>query len=114
MEDRARARVSTPFTWMAASKPQSTLAVVGRLSLEQMNKGETSQSNGEKQRARRKSSRLLTPQLRAAACVRSVLEDQAKLLIECENGSAYKCPDHSVSLVIKIGQNRTRKLRMSL
>jgi hypothetical protein len=49
-----------------------------------------------------KSSRLLTPQLHAAACVRSVLEDQAKLLIECENSSAYKCPDHSVSLVIKL------------
>jgi hypothetical protein len=27
---------------------------------------------------------------------------QAKLLIEFENGSAYKCPDHSVPLVVKI------------
>jgi hypothetical protein len=87
---------------MAASKPQSTLSRNWAASLEQMNKGETGQSNGEKQRARRKSSRLLTPQLRAAACVRSVLEDQDKLLIECENGRAYKCPDRSVSLVIKL------------
>ena len=30
------------------------------------------------------------------------MEDQAKLFVECENGNAYKCPDHSVSLVIKL------------
>jgi hypothetical protein len=44
----------------------------------------------------------LLPMRSPIACVRSVLEDQDKLLIECENGSAYKCPDRSVSLVIKL------------
>jgi SnoaL-like domain len=39
---------SVPFTWMAASKPQSTLSRSWAASLEQMNKGETGQSNGEK------------------------------------------------------------------
>jgi hypothetical protein len=40
------------------------------------------------------------PQRQAAARIRSVLEDQTKLLIECENDSAYKCPGRSVSFVV--------------
>ena len=27
-------------------------------------------------------------------------QNHTKLLIECENDSAYKCPDHSVSFVM--------------
>jgi hypothetical protein len=52
-----------------------------------MNKGETGQSNGEKTTSAKKNSRLLTPQLRAAACVRSVLEDQAKLLLSVKTAA---------------------------
>ena len=70
---------SVPFYMDGSFKAAIDLSRSWAASLEQMNKGETGQSNGEKQRARRKSSRLLTPQQRAAACVRSVLEDQAKL-----------------------------------
>ena len=43
---------------------------------------------------------IAPPQLPAAARIRSVLEDQTKLLIECQNDSAYKWPDHSVSFVM--------------
>jgi hypothetical protein len=39
---------------MTASKPQSTLSRSWAASLEQMNKGETGESNGEKQQARKK------------------------------------------------------------
>jgi hypothetical protein len=36
----------------------------------------------------------------ATSTRRSVLEDQTKLFIECENDSVYKCPHHSVSFVM--------------
>jgi len=39
----------------------------------------------------------------ARRCLRSVgFRGSSQALIECENGSAYKCSDHSVSLVIKL------------
>jgi len=101
MEDRARARVSTPFTWMAASKPQSTLAVVGRLSLEQMNKGDT--VGATEKNSEREEKFKTVDATTARRCLRSVgFRGSSQALIECENGSAYKCSDHSVSLVIKL------------
>jgi hypothetical protein len=60
-----------PFTWMAASKPQSTLSRSWAASLEQMNKGETGQSKGEKTTSAKKKFKTVDATT-ARRCLRSV------------------------------------------
>jgi hypothetical protein len=67
-----------------------------------MNKGETGQSNGEKTTNAKEKFKTVDATT-ARRCLRSVgFRGSSQAFIECENGSAYKCPDHSVSLVIKL------------
>ena len=78
---------------MAASKPQSTLAVVGRLSLEQMNKGETGQSNGEKTTSAKKKFKTADEYIKGSKIPE--LEDQ-----ECSE--RYWCSADQVILPLEL------------